>query len=122
MVTNVTNHSRPVKNKCDQILPINIVDGTQPIVTNCVVEKPKQAHFYIPPALREKCEAIFDQQGVKFSEGMTRLAKLLVEAPKELWPVLLHQAPGDAAIDLAESVIARSLDKGKVMRIAGKKE
>jgi hypothetical protein len=84
------------------------VNLMQPIVTNWLVEKPKQWHFYLPPTLRASCESVFEAQGVSVSEGLTRLVKLLVEAPDELKPLLLQQAKGDAALALAESIIRKT--------------
>lgn len=81
----------------------------QPLVTNCFVEKPKQAHFYLLPSLRAECEAVFDRQGVSFSEGMSRLVRLLVEAPDDMRPVILGQAHGNAAVAIAHSVVRQHI-------------
>lgn len=73
--------------------------------TNWVVEKPLAVKFYVPPQLMEHCEAVFEEQGVKLSEGLTRLIRLLVESPPELRSVLLGQAQGDAPTAIAEYIV-----------------
>lgn len=77
----------------------------QSFVTNCFVGKSKQWHFYIPPDLRETVEGIFAAQGVSQSEGITRLIRLLVEAPDTVRPILLGQVPGDAGVALARHIL-----------------
>lgn len=77
----------------------------QSVGTNWVVGKSIQAKFYVDDVLWERCREVLDEQGVNLSEGMTRLCQLLVSAPDVIRPVLLRQAPGDAARVLARHVL-----------------
>lgn len=91
-----------------------IVTGVQPFVTNALVakgEKSEQWHFYVPPTLRESCERVFEEQGVKASEGLKRLVQTLVDAPEDVRILLLRQASGEAAVALASHVIARAAEE-----------
>jgi hypothetical protein len=79
----------------------------QPFGTNWDVAKPTAVKFYVPPELMTDAEEIFERQGVKLSEGITRLIRMLVEAPEEARPIILGQAHGDAAKVLAAAVLGR---------------
>lgn len=93
--------------KMHQKSPFRTGDFTEPFGTNGVVAKPLAVKFYVPPDLMKDAEAIFERQGVKLSEGLTRLIRHMVDAPDEIKLVVLGQAHGDAAIALAESVMRR---------------
>lgn len=80
----------------------------QSVVTNCLVAKPEQWHFYLPPDLRAECEAVFDAQGLKASEGLKRLVQVLLESPEPVRLLLLKQARGDAGAALARHVLERT--------------
>jgi hypothetical protein len=64
-----------------------------------------QAKFYTDSELWADAQKVLDQQGCDYSEGISRLIQLLVQAPEELRPVLLNQAPGEAAAAIAEWII-----------------
>jgi hypothetical protein len=81
--------------------------------TNGVVSK-KQYKFYAQSELVEACQRIFDAQGCNFSEGIDRLVRLLVSVPETMRPIVLLQAPGEAAIALAEHTI----EQGKAETIS----
>lgn len=81
--------------------------------TKRVVGKKIQVKFYAPSEQAEQCAAIIEQQGCTLSEGMARLMRLLIDAPEELRPILLKQAPGEAARAIAELILANdNLRKG----------
>lgn len=61
--------------------------------------------------LMAEAEAVFEKQGLKLSEGITRLLRFLVEAPDETKPVLLGQAYGRSERTLALAVLERALAK-----------
>lgn len=48
---------------------------------------------------------ILELQGVSLSKGMERLVELLNSAPKAMRPVMLRQAPEDAARVLARYIL-----------------
>jgi hypothetical protein len=70
--------------------------------------KAQAVKFYVPPELMKAVEGVFERQGVKLSEGITRVLQHLVDAPESMRLIVLGQAHGDAAIALAEHVIARA--------------
>jgi hypothetical protein len=73
--------------------------------TNRVVGKTEQLKFYAAEKLTESFRGVLEEQGLSLSEGLSRLMCLLVDAPEEMRPVLLRQAPGDAAVALARFTI-----------------
>lgn len=97
-----------------------LVDGTELIGTNGLVAKKIQAKFYIDGDVLGQCGKVFDRQGVSFTVGMTRLVELLLDVPEEMTPLLLRQAPGNAAKALAEyslrMAVVRTYDTGKVAK------
>lgn len=94
----------------------------EPFGTNWLVSKPDAVKFYVPPELMRECERIFERQGVKLSEGITRLIRLLVEAPEEMRVVLLGQAHGDAMQALAMSVLSRREEGGSKVEVEYEQE
>lgn len=80
----------------------------EPIGTKPLVKKDRQVKFYVPSSLMRQCEEIFDRQGVDMSEGMTRLVRLLVEAPDDAVGLMLGQAHGTAAVTLALGVLRQA--------------
>lgn len=86
--------------------------------TNRDVTQRIQAKFYIDDDLWAEAQKVFDSQGVTLSEGMARLILLLRDAPLELRPVMLRQAPGDASVALAEHVLRSAKPQESRPRIA----
>lgn len=82
-----------------------LYERAEPFGTNRVVAKKIQAKFYVDGELMDRCNAVFEEQGVTLSEGMSRLVELLVSAGDTLRPLLLRQAPGKAGRVLAENVL-----------------
>lgn len=64
-----------------------------------------QAKFYCPADLWGTAQDVMDEQGVDYSEGMTRLIRVLVFSPPEVRPILLAQLPGNAATAVARSIL-----------------
>lgn len=123
MVLNGTMSSAVVNTNLHQETPLRTGDFSEPIGTNWVMSKPIAVKFYVQAELMKDCEAVFERQGVKLSEGIVRLIRLLVESPDEMKPVVLGQAHGDAALALAESIISKRRGRGggtPGYRLAGK--
>ncbi len=85
----------------------------EPAGTYAVMAKPIAVKFYVPPDQMRRCERIFKRQGVNLSEGLTRLIRLLNDAPEEMKGVILGQAHGDAALALARSVIHKAEEEAR---------
>jgi hypothetical protein len=79
----------------------------EPLGTNGFMREKPQVKFYCEKVLADEIAALFKQQGLSLSTGLSRLMLLLKEAPEELRPILLGQAPGNAAQVLAAYVLAR---------------
>lgn len=79
---------------------------TELLGTSGVVAKKIQVKFYVEGVINGRAVDVFEAQGLTLSEGMSRLLELLVDAPDELRPLLLRQAPGDAGRALAEFVLS----------------
>lgn len=65
-----------------------------------------QAKFYVPSDVWKSAQRVMDAQGVDYSEGMTRLLRLLVDSPESAWPLAFGQVRGDVAKVLAQLVLA----------------
>lgn len=66
----------------------------------------EQIKFYGDSDLREKFERVLELQGLSLSEGIGRLMSFLTAMPAQLVPIVLAQAPGDAARALAAHILA----------------
>ena len=76
--------------------------------TKALVGRKVQSKFYCDPELLASATAILEEQGLGLTDGIPRLLALLTEIPKSLRPVLLKQAPGDAAVALIAHTLKRS--------------
>lgn len=97
-----------------------MIHNSQRLCSIGLVPKPQQSNFYVDNLLMDEFNKVLEAQGLSRSEGIVRLIRFTLDLPREMWPVIFLQAPGETPTIIAEHVLRqRQMPKLRAARPMG---